>query len=540
VPERTDKPSYLRPILIFSLFAALALAAVLSLIPTGNGLPDTDSGVFLYFGQQILKGHIPYRDMWDHKGPVVYYINALGLFIGQGSIWGVYLLEYISLLCSLMLAYSVTARAFGPLPAFFASVLLLCGYFYVIENGNFTEEFTLPLSFAAVYLYWRSLDRKTGWGLLYIFLIGVIFSISFLLRPNNTGVAVSIALTIFITGILASRKYGLAKEIPAFALGAAAILAAVLLYFKSEGALGYFYDSFIRYNLFFSTNTAGHRLGSVFNGLRTLWHSGLPAVALTGWIIGLVTTIAKPDLGDRRTVLVCVGLIGLPVELALSGISGRTPSHYYINWLPALTILTACMVSEFLRNFSGAVINLAGHKTKLSHLWVLSFLIVLSILPLLQISYGVRNFARSGGLKNPPVSGAVKRHLNDGDYLLMWGAEAGVNYLTGAASPTRYVYQYPFYTCGYSSAEMIDEFLGDIARNKPLIVDTSSTNEVIPPLDSKERKAWKYVPKAGYAAEPCPMNPKMKDVFEYIDRNYELVDSAGQPGWKIYGYKSRP
>ncbi len=87
---------------------------------------------------------------------------------------------------------------------------------------------------------------------------------------------------------------------------------------------------------------------------------------------------------------------------------------------------------------------------------------------------------------------------------------------------------------------MIDEFLGDIARNKPLIVDTSSTNEVIPPLDGKERKAWKYVPKAGYAAEPCPMNPKMKDVFEYIDRNYELVDSAGQPGWKIYGYKSRP
>jgi hypothetical protein len=65
-------------------------------------------------------------------------------------------------------------------------------------------------------------------------------------------------------------------------------------------------------------------------------------------------------------------------------------------------------------------------------------------------------------------------------------------------------------------------------------------NEVIPPLDGKERKAWKYIPKAGYAAEPCPMNPKMKDVFEYIDRNYELVDSVGEPSWKIYRYKSRP
>lgn len=540
MPERTDKPSYLRPVLIFPLLALLALAAVMSLIPTSNGLPDTDSGIFLYFGQQILKGHIPYRDMWDHKGPVIYYINALGLFIGQGSIRGVYVLEYLSLLCSLLLAYSVTARAFRSLPAFFSSVLLLFGFFYVIENGNFTEEFTLPLSFAALYLYWRSIDRGTRWSLFYIFLVGVIFSISFLLRPNNAGVVVSIALLIFITGIFTFRKYELVKEVLAFALGSTVILAAVLLYFKSKGALGYFYDSFIRYNLFFSANTAGHRLGSVFNGLRILWYSGLPATALAGWIIGLVTTVGKPDLRDRRTVLLCIGLLGLPIELVLSSISGRTPSHYYINWLPALTILTAYMVSEFMRNFSGAMINAAGYRVRLSHLWVLSFLIILSILPLLQISYGVRNFVRSGKAKNAPVIDAVKRHLNDGDYLLMWGAEASINYFTGEASPTRYVYQYPFYTCGYSSAEMIDEFLDDIARDKPLIVDTSSMNEVIPPLDGKERKAWKYIPKAGYAAEPCPMNPKMKDVFEYIDRNYELVDSVGQPAWKIYGYKSPP
>lgn len=37
--------------------------------------PGWDSGVFLYFGNGILKGLIPYRDMIDHKGPLIYYTS---------------------------------------------------------------------------------------------------------------------------------------------------------------------------------------------------------------------------------------------------------------------------------------------------------------------------------------------------------------------------------------------------------------------------------------------------------------------------------
>ena len=53
-----------------------------SLLYYGNPLdhlPGTDNGVFLYGGQQLLAGKTPYLDFWDHKGPLIYFINAIGL-----------------------------------------------------------------------------------------------------------------------------------------------------------------------------------------------------------------------------------------------------------------------------------------------------------------------------------------------------------------------------------------------------------------------------------------------------------------------------
>ena len=94
--------------------AAKVLLILLSLLVAGvlipnapmcQGIPGRDSGVFLYMGWQILRGRIPYRDVWDHKPPAIYYIDALGLFVGKGSRWGVWILEYLSLCVAMVLGF---------------------------------------------------------------------------------------------------------------------------------------------------------------------------------------------------------------------------------------------------------------------------------------------------------------------------------------------------------------------------------------------------------------------------------------------------
>jgi len=141
---------------------------------------------------------------------------------------------------------------------------------------------------------------------------------------------------------------------------------------------------------------------------------------------------------------------------------------------------------------------------------------------------------------NPGIE-KIRKHTNDENYLLMWGAETSVNYVTKIMAPTRYVYQYPLYTCGYYTEEMINEFLDDIAQKKPLIVDTFTTNESIPPIDDNQRKQWINVPFPGGSniggLRNCLQSPNMEEVFKFINSRYEPIDVIKENGWTIYKYK---
>ena len=52
-----------------------------------------DSNCFFTMGKGILHGKVPYRDLYDHKGPVLYFIHALAAMISSDSFLGVYFIE---------------------------------------------------------------------------------------------------------------------------------------------------------------------------------------------------------------------------------------------------------------------------------------------------------------------------------------------------------------------------------------------------------------------------------------------------------------
>ncbi len=69
---------------IWLLLAGLCALIIAGTVALTHGIPDRDSGEFLYVAQQILHGHVPYRDTWDHKPPAIFYIDALALLSGHG------------------------------------------------------------------------------------------------------------------------------------------------------------------------------------------------------------------------------------------------------------------------------------------------------------------------------------------------------------------------------------------------------------------------------------------------------------------------
>ena len=101
-------------------------------------LPGRDAGVFLYIGNQIAEGDIPYRDVWDHKGPLIYYINAVGVALTPGFETGVWLLEAIALLASALGLYWLLKGVFGKLSAALAAAVFFAGLCYSLSRGNYT------------------------------------------------------------------------------------------------------------------------------------------------------------------------------------------------------------------------------------------------------------------------------------------------------------------------------------------------------------------------------------------------------------------
>ena len=531
--------SRLRSIYIYLLLIFTTLISGISFLPFKAYYPNTDSGIFLYMGQQILNGSILYRDLWDNKGPVLYYINALALLIGGGSIWGLYFIEFLSLLIAVAMGYLVMEKAFSRIPAIFASIIWPLALFYVggIDSanggGNFTEEYALPFSFAALYLFLRS--RNSSSSTLYIFLIGVVFSLSFLLRPNNTGMQISVALVIFISGVLTRSFYMLVKQILAYALGSIVVLIAVVLYFQWMNALGDFYDSFIRYNYVYSSSTLSDRISSLLFGLRLLSPTGLPLIAIAAWIIGVCTIINRPNWKEWQTALLSAAVIGLPVEFVLSSTSGLTYFHYYICWLPVFAILTSFFIFGLITNFSSTRVNLFKRKINLSHIWVLGLFIAMSGLALVKAPRTLEKFISSSKQKSPIVE-EIRKSMKGEKYLLIWGTDSYFNFVTKMKSPTRYFHQLPFYVCAYRTDKMIEEFLDDIIQKKPLIVDMSPNTPFVLPLDKNERKKWKYVEFTDKKNESCTMSPKMEEVLEYIDSRYKLVDTIEVNKWRIYQF----
>jgi len=523
-----------RSIYVFILLIILVIIVGTSFIPLSNQLPNRDSGVFLYMGQQILDGSIPYRDIWDHKGPTIYYVNAFGLLIAQGSQWGVFFLELLSLFIAASFGYIVMSRSFGRAPAVCASILWIFGIFYLFLDeyeGNFTEEYSLPLSFATIYLFLQS--RNSNSKLIYFFFIGFIFSISFLFKPNSTGIQFSVLLFIFIEGILQNRIYDLIKRVLSFILGSLLILVPVLFYFKWNDALNDLFDIFLQYNILYSQSGLKDKMVSILQGLFFLAPSGLLFTAFGAWIFGILAIRGGSKLQESQKDLIYLSLLAMPIEFIFSAISGRIYYHYYICWLPVFAVLTSYFFSIILTQVSSTDINVFKYKVGANYVFITALLIAMCSLTSFMIYHNMKEIILSYG-KRISVIDKVEEHRDDAEYLLMWGAEASVNYATKIKSPTRYVYQYPLYTCGYYTKEMINEFLDDIRDKKPMIVDTSSTNEFIPPIDDIKREQWANFVFAGNSGVDCQIQQDMGEVFNFINSQYEPVDTIEENGWVIY------
>ena len=183
---------YLERIFVPFLLAFIFSIAVFTATNPIWGYTGVDSACFLLMGRGMLDGRVPYRDLVDNKGLVLYFLNALGQFLFQfasAPAFGVWVIEFLCLFFSLLLVRSF-AGLFGckSMVSVLMQVLYLAAIFPLIEMGNVGEEYTcfftlLGFRLCARYLVENRIDCFWRYG----FGAGILFALCFFVRPNKIG-----------------------------------------------------------------------------------------------------------------------------------------------------------------------------------------------------------------------------------------------------------------------------------------------------------------------------------------------------------------
>ena len=75
---------------------------------------------------------------------------------------------------------------------------------------------------------------------------------------------------------------------------------------------------------------------------------------------------------------------------------------------------------------------------------------------------------------------------------------------------------------------MGEKFRKAVVSRLPLLVDSSSSNPAVPPIDPQARSVWSENP------DNCSLTTPMVTLLSLIDEHYEPVARMAYTGWPIY------
>ena len=482
---------------------ALAVAVLVPNLPA-NRVPSEDAGVFLYIAHRMLDGGLPYRDVWDHKPPGVYVVDAVGLALGGG--FGVWLVQLAFLAGAGLIGLRALAP-FGARPALFGSAAwLVAAPRLFLADGTqttYVELFALPLQFATYALFASEIARpRVTWRSA---AIGALAGGSFLFKPTLVGTALAAGILFMV-----ARRRTLPASLGAMLAAGAGMLALAAVPFAAAGALGEAVDQVVRYNAVYSAFASpADRLAAVAGGLRLTAPSGLSLIAAGAWLYAVPTRRTAPPV-------LALAVLALPIELLLAS-AGRGYHYYFIAWLPAMGVLAAFGASEVERRLD----------RRTARAVILVAAIAMSVRPAMLVT-------RLAAERDDGVARSAAAYIADAtrstDTVFLWGSRVETLVLADRLAPTRYVYQYAaLETRGYATPARVAELTAELAGRPPvLIIDASRDSFVTPPLDRAAFRAWTS-PEPQYA----PL-PELERVIDFVETAYERVGTVPGAGWPVW------
>jgi len=405
-----------KPVVIILLVLILALQVFLRL-PFIQMPLERDEGAYGYMAQRILAGEVVYRDGFDHKPPVVYFIYA-GLIKAFGNT--IEAIRIPTLIYSLLTTLSL----------FYLGLLLFGGtggligaLFYAVFSGgpliqgntSNTETFmVLPLILAVAFF----LKKKMFWA-------GLLSGLAIMIKPVAGANFLVLLLFLILLDWRALGRMLLGSVIPFLFF---------VVYFLFKGALfDFVYQVFLVNGRYLRSLPFGFFARLAYGGVTTwifaqlenslIWFLGL---------IGLIYVLVKER--TRELFLLSAWTLASAVAVVSSGLFF---GHYYIQLIPGLCLLSAFAVIEVIKKST-----LFGKIA----LVLVATLLFLAVLPY-QLPYyfkyspdevSVHQYGKNNYVLSRKLAQIMKKKLRPDETILVWSANPEVYFYLEKKAPTRY------------------------------------------------------------------------------------------------------
>ena len=429
------------------------------------GLPlERDEGEYAYMAQQLLQGIMPYTESQSIKFPGIYFVYAgILTFFGETPS-DIHLSIIFTNLASAYFIFLLGKNLLNPSAGIVAavcfSVLTLSPSLQGVWANS--EHFVLLPALAGIFLLRVTQDQSARF-----FISGLLLGSSLLIKQH--AVLFSLFGALYLGFRFFSRSQPLKKTIlfiGLFLLGNLLPLILSALFYTANGKFLDFWFCTIQYASEYVSliSLAGGFENFKYNFARIL-ESNFTLLWLS--LIGLVSVAWVRD--KNQEYLFLFGFFLCSFLAITPGLYFR--AHYFLLWMPALSLLAAAGFNGLVDSFSSLRIkNIARVGLFILALGV-PFLVQknvffkLSTFQVTRLVYGLNPF-----LESFEVARYIRNHSKKNDRIAVLGSEPQIYFFSHRKSATRHIYMYPLMERHAYARKMQAELIQEVEATQPKFV----------------------------------------------------------------------
>lgn len=416
---------------------------------------SVDSSVYKTIALMMDKGYMPYRDTFDHKGPLIYIFNWLGNRISRYR--GVWVIEFITLFVTFFCIYKIARLKCKKVHSCIILLVSTTPLFTYFEGGNLTEEYAMPFITITLYFFLDYLINEKV-NMFRVVCTGVCLGGVFLLRVNMIAVWLVFCIAIFLKCI-SEKEYLRAERFTVyFILGFLGILVPVLVWLFINDSLQDFWDDYIKFNIAYISLSAEKTC------FAEKWHAFFAFLDDQIVIIAVAISIYMYKVIDK--ILYGIYTCYLFVTLFMIALSGMVFPHYGMILIPAVAFPIASMFALIDENFIGVAKKVTNIVIVIYCLGIVNRTDWLDLTGSLIRTYNARYTDHCPGVTKT-VCDIIKENTTIEDKISVYGNWDIIYVRSDRVHATKYSYQDPV---GTVVPDIMEKYWDELKMEIPRVI----------------------------------------------------------------------